>query len=233
MSKAVKKTRRQWAAAIRAYHKRFVDDFFQIGKTLIAARDALPHGSFLKMIEHDLPFKARTAQMLMKIAADPRIANAQRVALLPLAFSAIYELTRLSDAAFEQALRSGTINPEMTREQASQMVRVQVTYDEPVVAVPRYIEAPHTEQIVAVPFSRPAEPEEAAPIMRVVTSAVPPADVPITDVGSLAPLALSRIERLVDDLEATIKRGDVRVDEFKGRIRVVAGRLLSLVETIN
>ena len=35
------------------------------------------------MIENDLPFKPRTAQRLMVIAADPRLADPTHVSLLP------------------------------------------------------------------------------------------------------------------------------------------------------
>jgi hypothetical protein len=239
MPKAVK-TRRQWAAAVCAAHKQCVDGFFKTGQTLLAANAALPHGTFLKMIEADLPFKARTAQMLMAIARDKRITNTKRASYLPVAWTTLFELTKLSDAAFEQALRSGSINPEMTRAEA-QTLRFEVSEAEPAytlptvaygpatVAVPRYVTADRANDVPTPSRIATLEDLEAPP-MRVVTSSTPPADDLPTDVGSLA---LSRIERSVDELEMTIKRGNVRAEEFDRRIRVVAGRLLSLVETIN
>ena len=73
------------------------------------------------MIEHDLPFTASTAQRLMKISADPRIANAARAQLLPPAWGTLYELTKVSTEAFEQAAASGVIHSEMTREDAKSL----------------------------------------------------------------------------------------------------------------
>ena len=80
MSKAVK-TRAQWAAEICAAHKQSIEGILKMGRALIAAKDALEHGSFQKMIDHDLPFDASTAQRLMKIARDPRTAKAAHVQL--------------------------------------------------------------------------------------------------------------------------------------------------------
>jgi hypothetical protein len=97
MSKIVRNlsTRAQWAARIRAEHRETVGAVLKLGHTLSAAKQALPHGEFLKMIKHDLPFKAATAQRLMKIAADPKIANAAHAQLLPASWCTLYELTKL------------------------------------------------------------------------------------------------------------------------------------------
>ena len=64
-----KKTRAQWAADIRAIHRHAVHGIFEMGGTLIVAKQALAHSEFTKMIERDLPFDASTAQRLMKIDA--------------------------------------------------------------------------------------------------------------------------------------------------------------------
>ena len=45
------------------------------GQALAEAKAAMPHGAFTAMIENDLPFKPSTAQRLMKIAADERLAE--------------------------------------------------------------------------------------------------------------------------------------------------------------
>jgi len=76
----VAKSRPEWAAEIHADYKKTIEQsiegILKIGRTLIAAKKALPHGAFLEMIDHDLPFDSSTAQRLMKIARDPRIAKA-------------------------------------------------------------------------------------------------------------------------------------------------------------
>jgi hypothetical protein len=75
-------TRAQWIKRINAIHKKtataVVDGVLELGRTLLAAKESLPHGSFQKMIERDLTFGPRTAEMLMGIARDKRIVNANR-----------------------------------------------------------------------------------------------------------------------------------------------------------
>lgn len=121
VSEPESKTRSEWAAEIVVAYKQSIESILKIGNTLIAAKDALDHGQFLEMIEHDLPFEASTAERLMKIARDPRITKAAHVQLLPMAWSTLYELTKVENAVFEQAVSSGGINPKMTRTEAVQL----------------------------------------------------------------------------------------------------------------
>jgi hypothetical protein len=88
------KTRSHFAGEITALFGRSTallresfDVFLEMCLTLIRAKDGLPHGEFLKMVECDLPFDASKAQRLMKIGRDPRIANAARAQLLPKTWS--------------------------------------------------------------------------------------------------------------------------------------------------
>jgi hypothetical protein len=126
MSKAVRQNRSHWAANIRAAHKQTVAAFLTTGRVLIAAKKALPHGTFLEMISRDLPFTASTAQRLMKIAGDPKMRRSAQ--LLPSSWPTLYELTKLPDAAFKQAVTSGSINSTMTRQQA-RSVRFTVSHE--------------------------------------------------------------------------------------------------------
>jgi hypothetical protein len=130
------KSRSDWAEEINASYRKSIEGILKMGLTLIAAKDALDHGQFLEMIEHDLPFEASTAERLMKIARDPRITNAAHAQFLPMAWGTLYELSKLPDAAFEQAVSSGDINPKMTRTEAVQLAAPSrnVTHDEPVKA---------------------------------------------------------------------------------------------------
>ena len=141
---AVRKTRAQWAAEIRDAHTKTVAAILKLGLTLTAAKKALPHGEFLKMIKSDLPFTASTAQKLMKISADPKLANAARARLLPPAWGTLCKLTKLPQATFEEALKTGTINSGMTRDDATKLVAVSVRYDEP--KPPRTIDAKVTHE---------------------------------------------------------------------------------------
>jgi N6-adenosine-specific RNA methylase IME4 len=115
-------TRAEYAAQIADAWAGAREAVFETGRVLVAAKAELPHGQFLAMIAGDLPFVARTAQRLMAVAKDARLTNATRVSLLPTAGSTLYELTRLDDAAFEAALQSGAIRPDMERKDAQRLV---------------------------------------------------------------------------------------------------------------
>jgi Protein of unknown function (DUF3102) len=67
--------RARWAGQISAAWRSSIEAIFECGRLLIAAKDALDHGEFTKMVEHDLPFGERTAQRLMVIARDTRLTN--------------------------------------------------------------------------------------------------------------------------------------------------------------
>jgi hypothetical protein len=74
----------------------------------------MPHGEWLAKIKSDLPFTATMAQGLMKIAADPKIANAARAHLLPPAWGTLYEFEQVASGNFAKAAVSGAIHPKMT-----------------------------------------------------------------------------------------------------------------------
>jgi hypothetical protein len=165
----------------------------------------LDYGEFLKMIEHDLPFTASTAQRLMKIAADPRMTNAARAQLLPSAWGTLYELTKLPTETFEQAAASGAIHPEMTRKDASRLVNVSITHERrpPV----RYVMREGGPS--PLPASLRIETEEAAPLS-------------LLD-------KLERLENVVVGLSSEVlQHGDITKDIEK-RIRTAANKLLSLI----
>ena len=88
------------------------------GKVLIDAKEALAHGEFLNMVANDLPISSDTAQRLMAVAGDKRISNAAHDRYWPSAGTTLYELSRLDDATFEQAVESGKITPDMERKDA-------------------------------------------------------------------------------------------------------------------
>src|SRR5262245_55434393 len=108
-------SRTGWAAKISAAWRSALDDIIETGALLIEAKAALPHGEFEAMIEAELPFGKRTAQMLMKVAADSRLTNAKHASLLPPSWYTLYELSKLPDDVFAAKLADGTIHPEMQR----------------------------------------------------------------------------------------------------------------------
>lgn len=106
-----------WAIRITARWRMGVEAIISTGRLLLEAKDALPHGAFGTMIETQLPFKARQAQMLMAIASDSRLSNPQYVALLPPSWGTLYDLTRLSDDELSRAADEGILRPDMERKE--------------------------------------------------------------------------------------------------------------------
>lgn len=105
----------RWADSILAAWRSTLAGVFDAGRLLAEAKEDLPHGDFTRMIERDLPFGPRSAQMLMAIANDERLTNPNHGSLLPANWRTLYELTKLSDDDFEAAIADGTINPECER----------------------------------------------------------------------------------------------------------------------
>jgi hypothetical protein len=250
MSKVVAKTRAQWAEELCADYKKLdaqasqlAQDAITFGKKLLAAKegpDRLPHGEFLKMIERDLPFGKRKAQRLMEIARHPVLSNTTHGSYLPSSWRTLSELAQLSEEELEQAVTSGAINPDMTREQA-RSIRVTATYHNvgggkvtiygpDSVAKPPSNVVRYEEPTVARPRHMVAADADAdPPMMRLVASATQPEQMPPLDVSSLA---LAQIERAVGELAMAIERGDVRMDDaaFGRRVKAAAHRLLALVD---
>jgi len=106
-----------WAARITACWRASVEAILEVGRLLEAAKEALPHGEFGKMVETELPFGDRTAQMLMAIAADPQISNPKFISHLPANWGALYELStlELSEEQFEAGIEKGSISPDLDR----------------------------------------------------------------------------------------------------------------------
>jgi hypothetical protein len=207
------RSRKQWARHICDTHKATaacIEAIIKLGRTLLAAKRSLAHGEFLGMIESDLTFGARTAQMLMRIAGDRRLAKAKHASYLPLAWTALHELSKASDEAIERGISDGTINPKMTRKDASRIVHVRVTEETRQAVVPYYV-------------TKPEQREPTTRTLRVVPAEIAP-------LGLLE--KLERLERLVTDLcmDAQQHGGIDAGSAVERRIRTVAGKLLSLVE---
>jgi Protein of unknown function (DUF3102) len=112
----------KYAQRITNCQRKGVESIIECGQLLIAAKDELKHGEFLKMIENNLPFKRSTAQALMKIAADRRITKYQHAGCLPAHWSTLAKLTQLPDAAFEARIADGTIHSGLERRPAVEMI---------------------------------------------------------------------------------------------------------------
>jgi hypothetical protein len=237
MAKAVckSKTRAQWAAEIRAAHTKSVAAILKLGLTLTAAKKALPHGEFLKMIKSDLPFTATVAQRLMKIATDPKLVDAARAQLLPPAWGTLYELAKLPKGAFEQAASSGAIHPKMTRDDAkafnlktvdvtqpSRTAMFKVTYEDVKIVAPVYVK--RTEPVTTIVSPRYVTKDDPSrPSLSIVDESKPQLQ------QAEAPDLVSRLEKLVAELEISVEDDAFFSSSFELRIRTAADRLLSLV----
>lgn len=114
--------RAEWVSAIRASVGDQVAAFVATGRLLIEAKDALPHGEFEAMVNADLPFKTRAAEMFMAIASNSVLSKAQHVALLPPSWGTLYELSRLPEKRLLAAIESGEVTPEMERGEAQALL---------------------------------------------------------------------------------------------------------------
>ncbi len=112
-----------WSTRITACWRQSVQAIFDTGNLITEAKAALEHGQFRKMCKEQLPFGERTAQRLMAIAADERLANPTHASLLPPSWMTLYEITRLDDANLEQRIADGTIRPDMDRKDISTAVK--------------------------------------------------------------------------------------------------------------
>lgn len=118
--------RADFAQRIAARWSNTLESVLAAGRILGEAKEALPHGEFLGLVRGDLPFGERTAQMLMRIAADKKITNAQHVSHLPPSWGTLYQLAQLDEASFAVALAEGRINPDMERKDAERLRKAQV-----------------------------------------------------------------------------------------------------------
>lgn len=114
---------------IRQVWQSTVEGILEVGRLLIEAKASLPHGEFGDMIDADLPFKPRTAQRLMVIAADDKLSNTTHVSYLPPAWGTLHAITRLPIDVFEKAIGDGTINPEVQRSTITKLMANPVNND--------------------------------------------------------------------------------------------------------
>jgi hypothetical protein len=96
---------------INAAWRKAATAYIDIGNMLIEAKDAVKHGEWIDLLGK-LDFDKRTAQKLMEIARDERLAKASALTLLPQHWTTLYALTRLGDDEFERALSVGGVTKQ-------------------------------------------------------------------------------------------------------------------------
>ena len=122
-------TRTEWATRIGSRWQEACagmrEATFQIGHDLIQSKKELDHGEFIAMIESDLPFGKRSAQMFKAIAEDDRLSKAKSISLLPPHWGTLYKISRFDDESLERFLDDGTINPDCTYAEINKVLRME------------------------------------------------------------------------------------------------------------
>jgi hypothetical protein len=116
-------TRAEFVERISGLWHRSREYVLALGRALTDAKNTLPQGEFLGMIESDLPFGPRTAQRLMQIATDKRITDTTNLSYLPQTAHALHAVAQLSDEEFESAKASGELHPKATAEQVKAIAK--------------------------------------------------------------------------------------------------------------
>jgi hypothetical protein len=123
------KSSTEWQQEITESWQQQLTSILRTGALLCDAKANLKHGEWLAMFVDGLPFKARTAQRLMKIAKDTRLTNPAHGPHLPPCWRTLYALTRLSDDQFQLALAKRSIHPEMERADAEFIAKLKLSHD--------------------------------------------------------------------------------------------------------
>jgi hypothetical protein len=111
-----------WIARIRPHLESTVQAIVASGRELSAAKEALPHGRWLPLL-NELGLSARMAERFIRLAQHPAPANATRVAGLPAAIGTLDVLARLDADTLTQAVKTGEVTPSTTRTQAVRIVQ--------------------------------------------------------------------------------------------------------------
>ena len=92
--------------------------FLDIGRLLIQAKKALPHGDYMQAVEDRLPFTSRTAYQLREAARWALEMERQKtieLSQLPNSYSTIYLLSTLDPPTYEAAEHEGIVRPDLKR----------------------------------------------------------------------------------------------------------------------
>lgn len=109
----------EYAKRIKTAWGRTGEAIIAVGKLLIEAKTALPHGQFKSMIETEGLFSLRTAEYLMAIAKNEHLSKAKNFSLLPSRVDTLHALAKLPADELEAKLKDGTIRPDMKRKDAA------------------------------------------------------------------------------------------------------------------
>lgn len=115
----VKKIEKSWHTAL--------ESIFAVGDLINAAKKELSQEEFNHLIgSRDaglLPFGRRTAERLAEIARARALRRVSTLKQLPASWTTIYELKDLDREELNEAIRDGSIHPDLKREEARQFVK--------------------------------------------------------------------------------------------------------------
>jgi hypothetical protein len=140
-----------------------------------------------------------------------------------MAWNTLYELTKLSDEAFAQAVGSGAISEQTTLNDARALRPRYIP--QPVIYDPDYSEA--RLDMIRSRYGAPALPPP--PVLTLVNKD----DAQEQDqqtIITLPTVTIQQVERLVRDLQTEIERGTVRVD---GAFVVIAQRIAEHLQAMS
>jgi hypothetical protein len=100
---------------IRDHWNKQVETILETGRLLIQAKDELEHGKFQNMVNKQLPFGPRTAQMLMVVAKNPALSNAKYISHLPPSWGTLYDLAGLPESELIDLIERRAVRPDMER----------------------------------------------------------------------------------------------------------------------
>ncbi len=116
------RTPEEFAQEIATLWREAEQRYLMIGRYLIRAKAQLPHGAYLDLIEHALPFGPRVAQRLVIVAAAID-GGALPKEQLPPSYSTIYVLATLPPEDRDEAVRVGLVRPDVRRAEIEEFKR--------------------------------------------------------------------------------------------------------------
>lgn len=101
----------------------------ELGRTLIEAKEQLPHGEFGKLfqdhatpIEGAMPFVSSWARKVMSLAEHDLISNRSHENDLPHDLNQVYQLSCVDADTLKAAIERGEVRPDMTRAETKHLV---------------------------------------------------------------------------------------------------------------
>jgi hypothetical protein len=119
----------KWQSAAETVRAGMLESIFETGTLLETAKEELRathgYGEWAKMVQNDLPFTKRMADMLIVIATNDNLRDGNHGSHLPGHWRTLYELTKLTDEQFKKGIQSGAINPNMQRKDVKTLCRIE------------------------------------------------------------------------------------------------------------